>query len=800
MLTTCLLLLLTMIVRAEDAPPTPLANLSSEASQQILDWVRSEELPDDFDKLRKQAEKLSELLGKTEQTQSVMRLMLTRARYRQEHHLVGSQVLARDVLKCLQQEIQTDTPAKAITYAIMVAEAQDLSGLSGKASQTLEDCLQAYFPEILKHSALVRRELPPAARAMLMQLSDLYLRQAETSLDIEDKRKWYGLAAGCLIRIASSESGRQNSGDGTVDKTLLLKISTCQDALALMGNKLNVPTFLRDQLGESNVGLVQQLIRNRKYHAALELIGRSEPSQSLVLFRLTCELELGRVEDSLKCAKALAKEYGNALEVQEAILSAADHWESMKHEEHATQLYLLFADTAQDHAKAPDALLKRATYCRTQKKLPEAAKLFERVADQYPQRTELTAKCYFSAAQCYQQVQQFMQAKDCAVKAEAKADAELRNLAGFLAAYSALQYALQDNTESDAKQQEAMWAKVHFAVVLADKTIPLLMRRQANQGAQVAAEIAGNVTDAVHYLDAYLKCKGVQLSPSDTQTARRLMGMAAQQKNVKCLLQLSDVIIKQSVPENIPLAIGAMDALIKLNAQPDAFNICKQLQLLESIPDIHLLRVVKMLDSQDFGNHRKQADQMQLSLATPRLDRVSEATREILLYQLSATASRLTDYDQALALLNRHLGKDYAYKYHESKMLRASVLVHLNRREDARKDYKEVLLASREQALTIQTSALLAQTYVQDQQWQQALSSACFCLPLLQNPNLPSDQLESLRQCLEIVCDAYLQLGQKEQFGKYVEQYTKVFPEGSKVEQYQKALEKLSMNTQGEKP
>jgi tetratricopeptide (TPR) repeat protein len=765
-----------------------------------LDWVRSDELPDDFDKLRKQAEKLSELLSKTEQTQSAMRLMLTHARYRQEHHLVGSQALARDVLKCLQQEIQTDTPAKAIAYTIMVAEAQDLSGLPGKAAQTLEDCLQVYFPEVLKHSALVRRELPPAARAMLMQLSDLYLRQAETSLDVNDKRKWYGLAAGCLIRIASSESGRQNSSDGTVDKALLLKISTCQDALALMGIKLNVPTFLRDQLGESNVGLVQQLIRNRKYHAALELIGRSEPSQSLELFRLTCQLELGRVEESLICAQTLAKEYGNALEVKEAILSAADQLESMKHVEQATQLYMLFADTAKDHAKAPDALLKRATYCRTHKQLEEAAKLFKRVADAYPQRVELTAKCYFSAAQCYQQVQQFMQAKDCAVKAEAKADTELRRLAGFLAAYSALQYALQENTGSDAKQIEATWAKDHFAVVLADNTIPLLMRRQASQGAQIAAETAGNVTDAVHYLDAYLKCKGVQPTQSDTQTARRLMGMAAQQKNVKCILQLSDVSLKQSVPENIPLAIGAMDALIKLNAQSDVFIICKQLQALESIPDTHLLRVITMLDSQDFDNHRKQADQMQLSLVTPRLDIVSEATREILLYQLSVTASRLADYDQALALLDRHLGKDYTYKYLESKMLRASVLVHLNRREDARKDYKEVMLASREQALTIQTSALLAQTHVDDKQWQQALSSACFCLPLLQNPNLPSDQLESLRQCLEIVCDAYLQLGQQEPFRKYVEQYINVFPDGAKVEQYQKALERLSMNTQGEKP
>jgi hypothetical protein len=95
---------------------------------------------------------------------------------------------------------------------------------------------------------------------------------------------------------------------------------------------------------------------------------------------------------------------------------------------------------------------------------------------------------------------------------------------------------------------------------------------------------------------------------------------------------------------------------------------------------------------------------------------------------------------------------------------------------------------------------LLAQTHVDDKQWQQALSSACFCLPLLQNPNLPSDQLESLRQCLEIVCDAYLQLGQQEPFRKYVEQYINVFPDGAKVEQYQKALERLSMNTQGEKP
>lgn len=800
-LATCLLLFTAMVCHAGDDSSMPLNKLSSETSQELLNWIRSEEVPDDFAKLRKQAEKLSSLFpnANPDANQNTMRLLLTRARYRQEHHLLGSQDLAQNVLKCLQQEAETDTASKAIAYAILIAQAQELSGLPSKATQTLEDCLQAYFPDALKHSAWARRALPLAAKVILIQLGDLYLSQAQTALDMKNKEQGYSMAAGCLIRIASSESGK-DSGGKPIEKDLLQKISTCQDALALLGRKLNVPTFLKDQLGESHVGLVGQLVRNHKYHAALKLIGRSDPSKSLELFRLTCLLELGRVDKSLECAKKLAEEYGELLDVQEAIFLAASHWESVKHIKQASEFYLLFANTAKDHFQAPEALLKRATYCRLEKQLAQAAKLFERIAQEYPQRTELTAKCYFSAAQCYQQSHDFMHAKDCAVKAEDKANEDLRSIAGFLAAHSALRYALQKSTLHDAKQQQATWAQVHFAKILVDKSLSIALRRQATQGAQLAAQTAGNVVDAVYYFEAYLKCKGVKPDESDSVAAQRLIGMAASQKDAKSILNLTAIAIRQSIPDAIYLSVGGMGELIKLNAQADALVICEQLQSQTSIPDAHLLSIVMMLDSKDFESYRELADKMQLALAVPRLDTVSKATCELLLYQLSVTAFRQSVYNEALILLNRHLGKEYAYKYLESKLLRASVLVKLQRGDEARTDYKEVLLASQDQGMTIRTSAALAQTYMHTQQWQEALSAACFCLPLLQHQDLPKDQLESLRQCLEIVCDAYYQLDQHDFFRKYVGQYLQVFAEGPKVEQYRHALYQLSMNKKSEMP
>lgn len=757
----------------------------------LLAWIRSHENCDEPEKIFKQATEFSRKAPQADDSLFAIRLVLAKADYWNKNSLPGSQEMAAIAVTELGKIHETKTPQQSIEYSMVLAEVHRLCQQYEKASQLLERCLQNYFPAVLKDRRIAPCNMPLSARVLLEKLGGLYLTQAESTLDMKDKEKYYSLAAGCLIRAAAGYYDVEAKMPDTLPSQLILQITACRDALQILGRQLNVPEFLKTSLKESNIGLVRQLVSQQNYLAALKLIEKSEPSVIMLEMKLSCFAGLDRPDDAVKLAEQMAKQNGQDTRVQDALLESAKRLEARNRLPQASVIYYLFAQAAPQHQRAAAAMLKRADYCRSAGQLDGAAEIYEKTAAVFDSHAELSCGCHINAVQCYQQNKEYRNALNCSQKAESisKAAASQKIQAILLVAQNALQLALQNGTSVEERKELGLLAGKKFAVLLEDKKLPTATQIQLLQAAELSAEIAGMLEKAFSYFQSYLVSSGID-EKICSEMAKRIIRLAALQKNSPIIVKTVELSIRKPLPDAISTGIFAIGYLEKLQDAKSVLAVAKVLSSIVGTQSSYLVALSDTLQSPCMDNYRKESNLLLIAMISPRLAELEKEKSPALgklLFTASMAYSEISDNENALKMLDKLLAMPAVYRSMDAKLLHGDLLVRVGQYEKARKDYQEIIIISQDRTFAIIATEKMAETYRHEKNWKKMLATASYCLPLLDRADtLTLEQKTAMKKCLELICEGYDKLNMPEQLLKMKSLYSKIYPDAPMNSEYNK--------------
>lgn len=762
----------------------------AQSQNDILVWIRKHEDHENPQKLFDQAEKLANDQQKDKYKK--YRLLLTKSEYWQKNNLSGSQELASFVTQKLVQDSAQSTET-SVEYALLLAEAFKLSQRYEKAAEILEGCLQNFYPGVLKKRNIIPTDIEPPARIIMEQLGEVYLQQAEQSLDLKEKTNWYSMAAGGFIRAASGYYDKQAKQSAGIPSSLLMKITTCRDALFLLGRQLRIPSFLEKQLQTDNEGLIRQLISQHKYKPALKLIERSKSSLSMDRFKLICLMGLNQPRQTMGFSKKLAILHGEDKQLRDLILNAALRFENSSPET-SSKLFYLFAKVAPKNKQAPLAMLKRADYCSRHDQLKEAADIYEKIVADYSEQKKMIGNCLLKASQCYYKSGQFTKALDCGIKASASIDdGKQKRIADFLSAQSALQMALKDKNGVKEKVAKAQIAEKIFASLVNSSKDKKELLDQIILGAELASEISGMPDKAFGYYQKYIHLPKVSSATCSTM-AKRLISLGITQKSPEMIKKVVETYVAKARPDRLSIAFLGLDGILKLNDPQIALGIINKIADDKTIDTSNMMVLVDILHSPAMGSCKKQTDGVLLQLVEPRLAELSKQNSPLadkMYFVCAEAAKNLSENQKALQFLNQLLKKENAYRYLDAKFMRGDLFIAIGKYEKARNDYQEIVIISQDKTLTLKASMKLAETYSKEKNWKRTAATSLLCLPLLQEfDELSKEQKDTLQRSLELACEAYTNLGDSKQFYEIASLYLKTYPNGQQAAKYRRYLKK----------
>lgn len=761
--------------------------------QEVLLWVKSEEDAQQAQKQITQAKALAQKLAGDDKLLPV-RLLLSKA----EHFAARNLPAKRDLATAAEQELKrladTTTPAGSLHYSFLMAELFGLRDDLPQAVRTLEECLQRYYPDLLKRPRVRPEAMPEPARLALQRLGGLYQAEAERALEPADKQRLLALAAGCSVSAACGYYDAKAGKALPIPEELLAQLALCRDALQLLGKRLDLPPFLRDQIPADSGTLIERTMLQGNYKTALRLIARERPSLSMDCRRLECLAQLGLKEQTLTSAQAFAANYKAAPEFIEALLKAAAVFEQNGARDTSLQLRCQFARLLPADPRSSQYLMQYAQLLHAGNRPEEAVQVYAEAARTYRADAKIAPVCLILAAQILAAEKQYPAAITRVDEAEALAyppervdDAlreTLRN-GSLLAAKCALQRALRDGASAEETRTQATNAEKRLNALLLEVPAAAAVYPQIALLAAHAAERAGLPEPALRHFERLAALSGVPES-AKSSCAARLLPMLSTYKRPDLLPQLAERIMRNQLSNRVELTLACASELLQSGQEKAASALCLTLAERDDLNVSGVLALVALFENDKLAAFRDTLPPAKLKLLEAYLPRLKEQpTYSKLLYNAAVTAAALGQKEQALRYVEEGLAQKQVYLHAESKLLRAGLCRALGNPELAEAECREILAAADRPAMAMQAVLLLAQVYHDQKKWKEVAATASFCLPLLSTPD---KHLPQVCQCLELYCEALQKLGEANKTRDSMQAYLQAFPDGAKAAVYSQAL------------
>lgn len=565
--------------------PVKISNASkpniAASEAEILLWVKSTENVDD---IAKQVERSLEL-SKTDTTPDKyisVTLLLAKAEYLRANSIAGGREIAQAAENQLREVADTTTVSGALKYAVLLSDIYKVKDQNSKAIETLEQCLQSYYPDIIKRPSVRPNYIPEPARISLQKLGILYKAEADAALDIDDKKKWFSLAAGCFISSACGYYNEKTRKPEPVPDELLTQISACSDAIHILGGQLRPPAFLQEKLPETNIGLIVQTMAQQNFKTALKLIERSPSGIQTDCSKIVCLAALNMKEQAIGFANTCASKYKDNADFVKTIAKAANAFEEHRELETSFKLYHIFAKLAPDDPQAPKVLIKYANYLKENEQTDKAMDLYIETARQYAKDLHIASLCYTNAAQlqainrkynsAIQTVEEFERLHNNDVQQPNDFN-ELFSNASYIAAKCSLQIALQKESPDAERRNNAAYAEKRLGALLKNVT------PDSNIYPQIAI-LSVHAAELAHLPDIALAHYSIQLYNNQvtdqikSATASRLLKMFISVKRDDLLFNLAEMMVDSSLPNKAEISLGCISQLLGSPGFKQVVPIC----------------------------------------------------------------------------------------------------------------------------------------------------------------------------------------------------------------------------------
>lgn len=733
--------------------------------------------PKSIEKTLKEARKLQNNKQAIKKKLNTCLVLIGRARDWKERSVSQWNELAGMLLKVLESLSDSGQSVTASQIALLKVKIYELQGNYQQGIQILRECIKQYYPRLLgRFFRFPRRNMAP--RRLLAALGKLYAGQAGQVRQKAEKRKLYSKATGYFIK---SVKGLHSSHIEVAN--VRSDVIQCQEALRLLGYKLRLPRNLQTSKKDV-VFLLEQMLKQKRYKAAQKAIElqlkKHKKESEICLLRLYARSLAGNKNyvKSLDTFQKAAQLNPVDKKLREDILSSANLFQKLGQDNIARELFALFVKIAPEHPDFEQALFQCANISMHLKNYEAASKYFKICASKTDD-IKFRAKALFNAAQSEYQLKNYL--KVLAIIRKTKefekslSPVLLRDFT-LLKAQSLLKLA-QSTTDPENIKYSSQ-ALTGFEKLLELDNLPPEIKQKIILMASFSAITARKPETAMELLKNYLKYNISE--PNALQIASRLLELYFKHKEYDAIEKLS-----QDFMANYPDAkvkrefvFGVGKRLIKLSLPQKSLGIFSNFIQSRKYDEKFLLRISKVLLSDDFSKYRSRADKLLTDIFSVNLPLAPSNPLAGEVYsQLANAYFRLQDNKASLNLLDKMLAQKKVYCYFEVKTLRAKIQHSQKQYSSAIKDCQEMLLANPPQDIRKEVIYYLADSYRCSGNEKKAIATAWTIVPLTPK-KFTEEEKTKVKKTLLLIYSCAKKINSQADKKESAEIYKSLFPNG----------------------
>ncbi len=641
-------------------------------------------------------------------------------------------------------------PSLIFRHTLLQVNASNLqTGNYAAGAEKLQLFLRHHYPEALQ-LVRYRRELPYDACRLLIALSAQYAEMAQRANSPEDKKRYFGQAAGYLLNAVNGLP--ENSPDYERGCGELLRY---QEALRLLGFELRLPEGILPAAAPT-LAVLKDMLNRQQYQAAeIVIAGKlkqvSEPDQvaELQVLQIQALTGLKRDADIAAIAEQLSPELLSDQALSD-LYQCAGTLQARRAAPESLQLLAKIIDSGRSsHPDYANALFLAARMALDCEQPGLAASFFEKYADALPD-PEQRASFRHNAMVCYYRSGDYSRVREMAAGETPGATPEIRMRMRLLGARAALQ------------SGDAAAALLELENMAATETEPTPeTRSELLLLSGLTALKARDSEKACRYLECYIR--EFSAAPQVPEAAEALLGLYTVPPAEERLQQIADIIAQHHAtrPGALPL-LGKIAVFRKKHFDSGmALESYRRLASAASLPEELLLQALQDFRQEAFQSLPAQQAQMALVL-TERLPTLADAPllQELYFRRLDALVV-LERYQEAQKLSDELLQRPNQYHFFEIKLLRALLFCGLQQFEQARRECQEILTMGAPAQPVRQAGLIIAKSWQMEGNHTRAVASAWNIIPPGGFNQLPPEEQETIRRGLQLIVECARQVSSR---------------------------------------